>query len=154
MMSGQVVCELFGSLALTGHGHATDTAILLGLAGHTPEGVCPDAIAGIVSDIRRTDMLKLADKVDIGFVETRHLLFHIGKFLPGHANAMRFTAAYGDGSEYSETYFSIGGGAIMRADAEAPRLNFELKHPFASGAQLLEIGEAKRPDAWRNRRSQ
>lgn len=138
---GQVVCELFGSLALTGHGHATDTAILLGLAGHTPEGVCPDAIADIVADIRQNDQLKLAGKIDIGFVETRHLLFRKREFLPGHANAMRFTATYGDGSEYSETYFSVGGGAIMRADAEAPRLNFELKYPFASGEELLAIGE-------------
>ena len=138
---GQVVCELFGSLALTGHGHATDTAILLGLAGHTPEGVCPDAIAGVVADIRSTDTLKLAGKVDIGFVETQHLLFRKGEFLPGHANAMRFTATYGDGSEYIETYFSVGGGAIMRADADPPRLNFELKYPFASGEELLAIGE-------------
>ncbi len=138
---GQIVCHLYGSLALTGIGHATDTAILLGLSGHTPEGVCPDAIAGIVAEIRRTDSLKLAGRVDIGFVETQHLLFRKGEFLPGHANAMRFAATYGDGSEYCETYFSIGGGAIIRAEAELPRLNFELKHPFASGEQLLEIGE-------------
>ena len=139
---GQVVCELFGSLALTGHGHATDTAILLGLSGHTPEGVCPDTIAKIISGIRVADRLMLAGRVEIGFVETRHLLFHKGEFLPGHANAMRFTATYGDGSEYAETYFSIGGGAISRMDADAPRLNFELKHPFGSGEQLLEIGDA------------
>lgn len=139
---GQVVCELFGSLALTGHGHATDIAILLGLSGNTPEGVCPDAIAGIVAEIRSTDSLKLAGRVGIGFVETQHLLFRKGEFLPGHANAMRFIATYGDGSEYCETYFSIGGGAIMRANAEPTRLNFELKHAFASGEQLLAIGEA------------
>ncbi|HNW19354.1 MAG TPA: serine dehydratase beta chain, partial [Sphingorhabdus lacus] len=108
---GQVVCELYGSLALTGHGHATDTAILLGLAGHSPEGVCADAIAGLVADIRHADRLMLAGRVDIAFVETRHLLFRKGEFLPGHANAMRFTATYGDGSDYSETYFSVGGGA-------------------------------------------
>jgi L-serine dehydratase len=139
---GQAVCELFGSLALTGHGHATDTAILLGLSGHTPEGVCPDAISGIVADIRSADLLKLAGRVEIGFVETRHLLFHKGEFLPGHANAMRFTATYSDGSEYREIYYSIGGGAIAREGAEEPRLNFELAHPFASGERLLEIGDA------------
>lgn len=139
---GQIMCELFGSLALTGHGHATDTAILLGLAGHTPEDICPDAIAGIIAGIRATDRLTLAGRVDIGFVETRHLLFRKGKFLPGHANAMRFTATYGDGSDHSETYFSIGGGAIMREGADAPRLNFQLQHPFGSAAELLAIGAA------------
>jgi L-serine dehydratase len=139
---GQVVCALYGSLALTGHGHATDTAILLGLAGHSPEGVCPDAIAGLVADIRQNDRLRLAGRVDIPFIETHHLLFRKGEFLPGHANAMRFTATYGDGSEYTETYFSIGGGAISREGAEAVRANFTLTYPFASGEELLALGEA------------
>lgn len=139
---GQVVCELFGSLALTGHGHATDTAILLGLAGHTPEGVCPDAIARLIGEIRAADILTLAGRVEIGFVETQHLLFRKGEFLPGHANAMRFTATYSDGSNYAETYYSIGGGAIAREGAEAPRINFSLKHPFASAEELLAVGHA------------
>jgi L-serine dehydratase len=138
---GQITCELFGSLALTGHGHATDTAILLGLSGYTPEGTDPDAIAGIIAAIREADNLKLAGKLDISFVESQHLLFHKGKFLPGHANAMRFTATYGDGSDYSETYFSIGGGAIKRENADALRLNFVLPYPFGSGAELLAMGD-------------
>lgn len=136
---GRVVCELFGSLALTGHGHATDTAILLGLAGYTPEAVNPDDIAGIIDVIRKSERLTLAGKCDIAFTESQHLLFR-KEFLPGHANAMRFTATYGDGSEYIETYFSIGGGAILRDGADAPRLNFVLPHPFSSGADLLELG--------------
>lgn len=138
---GQVTCELFGSLALTGHGHATDTAILLGLSGYTPEGTDPDEIAAIIGAIREADKLTLAGKLDISFVESQHLLFRKGEFLPGHANAMRFTAIYGDGSEYAETYFSIGGGAIKRENADAPRLNFVLPHPFASGAELLAMGD-------------
>lgn len=138
---GRVVCELFGSLALTGHGHATDTAILLGLSGYTPEAVNPDDIVHITNIIRQTDRLTLAGKCDIAFVENQHLLFRKGEFLPGHANAMRFTATYGDGTEYMETYFSIGGGAIQREGADAPRVNFVLPHPFASGADLLALGE-------------
>ncbi len=138
---GQVICELFGSLALTGHGHATDTGILLGLAGYSPEDVCPDEIPAIIAVIRHTDRLKLAGKLEIGFAESQHLLFRKGEFLPGHANAMRFTAIYGDGSDYQETYFSIGGGAIKRDGSDAPRLNFVLPHPFASGAELLAIGD-------------
>jgi L-serine dehydratase len=139
---GQIMCELFGSLALTGHGHATDTAILLGLSGYTPEGVCPDEIASLIAAIRADDKLMLAGRVEIGFVETCHLLFHKGKFLPGHANAMRFTATYSDGSDYAEIYYSTGGGAIAREGADPVRLNFELKYPFGSGEQLLKIGYA------------
>ncbi len=138
---GQIVCELFGSLALTGHGHATDIAILLGLSGFTPEGIAPDDIASIIAAIRDTDRLRIAGKTDISFVESQHVLFRKGEFLPGHANAMRFTATYGDGSEYSETYFSIGGGAIKRVNADVPRLNITLPHPFDSGAELLAMGD-------------
>ncbi|MGB5077517.1 MAG: L-serine ammonia-lyase [Sphingorhabdus sp.] len=137
---GQVVCELFGSLALTGHGHATDTAILLGLSGHTPEAICPDSISAFIADIRAGDRLLLAGKVEIAFMETQHLLFLKGQFLPGHANAMRFTATYRDGFQYEETYFSIGGGAISRLGVPGHRENFELKYPFGSGEQLLDIG--------------
>ena len=138
---GQIVCELFGSLALTGHGHATDIALLLGLSGFTPEGIAPDDIASIIAAIRDTDRLRIAGKTDISFVESQHVLFRKGEFLPGHANAMRFTATYGDGSEYSETYFSIGGGAIKRENADVRRLNITLPHPFGSGAELLAIGD-------------
>ena len=138
---GQIVCELFGSLALTGHGHATDIAILLGLSGFTPEGIAPDDIASIIAAIRDTDRLRIAGKTDISFVESQHVLFRKGEFLPGHANAMRFTATYGDGSEYSETYFSIGGGAIKRENADVRRLNITLPHPFGSGAELLAMGD-------------
>ena len=138
---GKITCELFGSLALTGHGHATDTAILLGLSGYTPEGTDPDEIAAVVSAIREADRLHLAGKVQVSFVESQHVLFCKGTFLAGHANAMRFTATYSDNSEYSETYFSIGGGAIIRDGVAAPRLNFELPYPFASGAELLAVGE-------------
>ena len=138
---GQIVCELFGSLALTGHGHATDIAILLGLSGFTPEGIAPDDIASIIAAIRDTDRLRIAGKTDISFIESQHVLFRKGEFLPGHANAMRFTATYGDGSEYSETYFSTGGGAIKRENADVRRLNITLPHPFGSGAELLAMGD-------------
>jgi L-serine dehydratase len=138
---GQIVCELFGSLALTGHGHATDIAILLGLSGFTPEGIAPDDIASIIAAIRDTDRLRIAGKTDISFIESQHVLFRKGEFLTGHANAMRFTATYGDGSEYSETYFSTGGGAIKRENADVRRLNITLPHPFGSGAELLAMGD-------------
>lgn len=139
----RVSCELFGSLALTGHGHATDTAILLGLAGWQPETVDPDQIASLTGDIRSQGRLKLAGRIDVRFHEAQDLLFLRGGFLPGHANAMRFSAVHSDGSVFEATYFSIGGGAIMRAGEEAPPSNIDLPHPFSSAAELLEIGETE-----------
>lgn len=82
----------------------------------------------------------LAGKVSIGIIETQHLLFQKGQFLSGHANAMRFTATFSDSCVYAKTYFSVGGGAISRLDADAPRPNLKLTHPFGSGERLLEIG--------------
>ncbi|SNT04750.1 L-serine dehydratase [Sphingomonas laterariae] len=137
-----VQCELFGSLALTGIGHATDMAILLGLAGHQPETVDPDAIPALLAEIRESGRIALAGQIDIAFDEASHLLFRRGQFLAGHANAMRFTATYADGGSHQATWFSIGGGAICREGAEPARINFTLPHPFSSAAELLAIGEA------------
>ena len=135
-----VQCDLFGSLALTGHGHATDTAILLGLSGHTPETVDPDAIMAIVADIRGRQSIDVAGQIAVPFIEVQHLIFRKGEFLPGHANAMIFRADYSDGSHFDATYFSIGGGAIIRGDEPAPPVNIALPHPFSSGAELLATG--------------
>jgi L-serine dehydratase len=136
----RVSCELFGSLALTGKGHATDTAILLGLSGWLPETIDPDRVEAIVATIRERHSLRLADGCPIAFNEAVDLIFRRGEFLPGHANAMRFTARYGFGEEWTRTYFSVGGGAIRcEGDAEA-RPNVALRYPFGSAEELLAIG--------------
>ncbi|WP_156678316.1 L-serine ammonia-lyase [Sphingomonas profundi] len=138
----RVQCELFGSLALTGHGHATDSAILLGLSGATPETIDPDAIPTALAAIRESGTLPLAGGTPVPFVEQGDLLFRRGTFLPGHANAMRFTAWAADGGIEQAVYFSIGGGAIRREGEPAARVNITLPYPFSSGAGLLEIGDA------------
>jgi L-serine dehydratase len=136
----RVACELYGSLALTGKGHATDTAVLLGLSGWLPERVDPNEIPGLVKQIRGTGTLKLGDALPIAFEEKSDLVFRRGEFLPGHANAMRFTAEYGQGKSFERTYFSIGGGAIRAENAqEAERPNVALPHPFSSGEELLKV---------------
>lgn len=137
-----IECHLYGSLALTGHGHATDTAILLGLSGWTPETVDPDQIDRLLQEIRDHRRLKMAGRIDLPFDEAEHLQFHRGQFLPGHANAMRFSARHRDGSVFEATYYSIGGGAILRAEETLSRVNRVVPHPFSSAAELLKIGEA------------
>ena len=135
-----VVCELFGSLALTGLGHATDTAVLLGLSGWQPETVDPDQIGILTGEIRESGRLKLAGRIELPFREAEHLLFRRGEFIPGHANAMRFSAHHKDATSFEATYFSIGGGAILRAGEAVPPSNIDLPHPFSSAAELLVIG--------------
>jgi L-serine dehydratase len=137
----EVTCELFGSLAMTGKGHATDMAIMLGLSGWSPERIDPDLVAGLVQDIRSSRSLFLGGRV-VPFVEEDHLVFRRREFLPGHVNAMRFTARYPDGRWLERTYYSIGGGAVLEEGTPRVTANLVLPHPFASGAELLDVGRA------------
>ncbi|MGN6819788.1 MAG: L-serine ammonia-lyase [Sphingomonas sp.] len=137
---GTVGCTLHGSLALTGHGHATDTAILLGLAGWTPETVDPDKVPAILSAIRETGRLDLAGSIPIRFEEARDLRFD-RSFLPEHPNGMVFRAEFAEGEPIVARYLSVGGGAIVEAGVEPRRVNMTLPHPFSSAAELLAIGE-------------
>src|ERR1700722_12498216 len=93
----RVQTDLYGSLALTGMGHATDRAVLLGLAGNEPATIDPAAIESTVAAIRALRHINLAGKRTIGFDEPRDLLFHRDQmFPPGaqtqHPNGIRFTA--------------------------------------------------------------
>ena len=112
--------ELYGSLALTGRGHATDRAILLGLSGQTPAGVDPECISSRVEAIRTTGTLNLLGQHPIPFREPEHLLFRGAETLPGHPNAMRFTAFNATGNTLnSEVWYSTGGGVITPRDMQA-----------------------------------
>ncbi|MGK2908297.1 MAG: L-serine ammonia-lyase [Sphingobium sp.] len=139
-----VKCELFGSLALTGHGHATDTAVLLGLSGERPETADPEAIAAQVAGIRESRVIRFGEW-DIPFVESRDLLFHKGVFLEQHSNGLRFTARFDDGSDVVHEYFSVGGGAVLGGEdiAEMGKIGHNLVQPmpFSSGAEMLAQGE-------------
>jgi len=136
-----VTCDLYGSLALTGRGHATDTAMILGLAGWEPERLDPDAAPAILADIRGDRRLTLAGRHAIAFAPD-DVVFHPRDFLPEHPNGMTFTATYADGATYAETYFSIGGGAILRKGERLAAGNVAVRHPFGSGADLLVLGDA------------
>ena len=114
----RVQAELYGSLALTGLGHATDRAILLGLSGKEPASIDPESIEVIVASIRRERRMELAGTHSIEFDEARDLIFHRDlMFPPGartrHPNGLRLTALDESGTVVNErTFFSIGGGFI------------------------------------------
>jgi len=137
LIPDRVQAELFGSLSLTGRGHHSDRAVLLGLAGETPERVDPDAIDGLLAKIHETRQLMLDGRHELPFDPEQDLLFRPG-FLPAHPNGMVFTAFLPDGSSVVRRFYSIGGGAIRMEGAEPMRNNRRLAHPFASGAELLE----------------
>jgi L-serine dehydratase len=139
-LTSAVAVRLYGSLALTGVGHGTDRAILLGLEGADPESVDPDRIAARLVGIRSSGRLQLLDKHDIAFDEPMQLLFMRHERLPRHSNGMRFTALDASGQRLrEEDYFSIGGGFIVRGD-ESENIDAaqaRAPHAFCSGEELL-----------------
>jgi L-serine dehydratase len=149
----RVRAELYGSLALTGVGHATDRAVLLGLAGNEPATIDPDRMDATVGAIRAEKRLLLAGVRPVEFVEERDLVFHRETmFPPGaqmrHPNGLRLTALDADGATVEErTYFSIGGGFIVEdgsvdvSQASIPGQR-NIPYGFRSAAELLEIAEA------------
>jgi L-serine dehydratase len=141
----RVSAQLYGSLALTGRGHCTDRAILLGLEGMSPDSIDSAAVAIALHRIGTQKRLRLGGKHEISFDEPLNLLFHTDQVLPGHSNGMRFTAHDAALQVLAhEEYYSIGGGFVVRAGAEADVTAARPPPPFEfdSGAALLEQARA------------
>ena len=139
----RVRAEVFGSLALTGRGHGTDKAVLLGLEGHEPNRVDPDAIPAALERIRDSRRIRLLGRREIAFDEKRDLVMNKRQKLPFHTNGMRFTA-WGADERLIATrdYYSVGGGFVVNEDEAAEdRIvadTTELPYPFDSGDALLQ----------------
>ncbi|WP_329106714.1 L-serine ammonia-lyase [Micromonospora sp. NBC_01699] len=148
LLSGtaRIHAELFGSLGATGHGHGSDRAVLLGLAGEAPETVDPDLVDGAVAEIRRTGRLAVLGAHTIDFDPARDLVLHRRRALPYHPNGMTFTA-YDEAGEAvrDRTYYSVGGGFVVdEAAAGADRIKPDptrVPYPFSTGAELLKVTE-------------
>src|ERR1700678_3191447 len=144
---------LYGSLALTGHGHGTDRAILLGLSGQTPEGIDPAEIEAKLFAIRTAGTLQLPGHHSVAFDEAKHLIFHRDQMypvdgVPSHPNGMRFSAFDNEGGVLLErVFFSIGGGFIVSAGElggaqSAVDEARGVPYPFHSAQELLEKAAA------------
>ncbi|MCW8915757.1 MAG: L-serine ammonia-lyase, partial [Magnetovibrio sp.] len=142
----RVRVTLYGSLALTGKGHHTDKAILLGLSGKRPRTIKADEVNAIVDDIRKTQKLELGGVKSIEFEPARHIDFMGEEVLARHSNALKIEA-YGDENQILKTsqFYSIGGGFVVeegddQADTYSIGDNIRLRYPFASANELLELG--------------
>jgi L-serine dehydratase len=141
--TARVEANLYGSLALTGHGHGTDRAILLGLSGELPDRIAPETIEPKLAAIRSSNSLSLAATHTISFGEKHDLLFHKDQTLQFHSNGMRFRAFDQAGAILSDqTYFSVGGGFVVRqGENSSASAKVPVAYPFTSADQLLQIGE-------------
>jgi L-serine dehydratase len=146
----RVEANLYGSLALTGLGHGTDRAVLLGLSGEQPDLIAPESIEPKLAAIRTAKSLPLDGSRTVAFDETTDLLFHKDKTLPFHSNGMRYRAFDAVGTVIAEqVYFSIGGGFILReGEAVGAHAKASVKYPFTSAAQLLETAAEHGMAVW------
>jgi L-serine dehydratase len=139
--------SLHGSLAYTGIGHATDRAVILGLAGEKPDTVDPDAMEGLVARIRKERLVAPPGHPTYRFDPETDLLLDRKRPLPGHANGMEFSAF--DAAKrllLRRVYYSIGGGFVAsEAELEAskatrkPQGGKKVPYPFASAEEMLKM---------------
>ncbi|MGD0240051.1 MAG: L-serine ammonia-lyase [Streptosporangiaceae bacterium] len=137
---------LYGSLGLTGPGHGSDKAVLLGLEGEQPATVDVDAIPGRLETIKNNGTIRLLGEHEIPFTIGQHLEFNRRKKLGYHPNGMRFIAYDTDGAPLRERdYYSIGGGFVTdqtaadqtAADETQEKHGPEVPYPFTTGEELL-----------------
>ncbi len=136
----RVQVDLYGSLALTGKGHGTDSAILNGLEGYTPEDVIPEEVGPRAHKITEESQLHLPQVATLSFDVSKDLLFHYEETLPAHANGMRFSAFDAAGKIIlTQIYYSIGGGFILLDEEMQHQTHVEDKqpYPFNTAAELL-----------------
>ncbi|MGY8870920.1 MAG: L-serine ammonia-lyase [Pseudomonadales bacterium] len=139
---------LYGSLAMTGKGHATDIAVMIGLMGEKPDLVDPNKVSDYIEEIRTSGVLKLAGHKVIPFDKEQHIPFHFGLSLPKHPNGMRFQAFDDAGIIVHEgIFYSVGGGFVL-SDAETDdngkgnaAVTVNLKYPFENSSQLVTYAE-------------
>ncbi|WP_448564369.1 L-serine ammonia-lyase [Thalassotalea ganghwensis] len=146
-----VRCELFGSLGQTGIGHGTGKAVILGLHGEAPETIAVEKIDSILADVISQESVHLMAQKPISFPKNNAIVYHRRKTLPAHANAMTLFAYQDETLLLEETYYSIGGGFIVRdCDFEKEKdkalslhTNIKRPHTFSSADELLSIAQEK-----------
>ena len=138
---------LYGSLALTGVGHATDKACILGLMGETPQGVDPQAVEDQLAEAELDGVIKLLGVKEVPFSPKANLIWNKRESLPEHPNGMRFTLRRADGSSVSRVFYSVGGGFIHAEGESHERQSgaqdsAPIPFPFDTMDQLLAHGRA------------
>lgn len=125
----RIKVDLYGSLSLTGKGHATDLALMLGLSGQDPEYIPVENISGIIKKIEDTNEMLLGNEKTIPFYFLQDIVFN-KNFLPFHSNGLKFTAFANDDSEYESTFYSIGGGFVVKEERENAKKKLKIKCAF------------------------
>lgn len=143
----RIQVDLYGSLALTGIGHRTDVAVLMGLIGEKPDQIDTSSVDDKLIAIRDSGTLMLGGQRKLEFDEQRDLIFNRRITLDAHPNAMRFQAFDKNAPNdalHESTYYSIGGGFVIREGGEDlgnQERQVMVPYPFSSARELLELTE-------------
>jgi L-serine dehydratase len=128
--------DLYGSLAKTGKGHGTDLAVQLGLNGDDPVTVAVEAVHPTIERIKASQRIRLAGLHDIHFNPDLDIVFLSNQSLPYHANGLIFTAFYQNGAGISHTYYSVGGGFVVKEGEQDLESSVVLPFPIDQAADL------------------
>lgn len=142
----EISVDLYGSLSLTGKGHATDIAVMLGLMGFDPVTFPIENIEKEIGFITSENKLKLNNEREIPFIPKENIIFN-RKFLEFHPNGMTFTATLANGSKKSSSFYSIGGGFTVKEERKNKKVKLDefAKFPFPieKGTELLAYCKAE-----------
>lgn len=136
----KIVADVYGSLSLTGKGHQTDIAIIMGLAGNQPDTVNIDNIPDFINQVSKTARLSIYQgKYQVDFPLNTCMNFH-SKFLPLHENGMTLSAYQEDKLLWQQTYYSVGGGKIVLEEefGKEESSEIDIPFPFSSAEKLLQ----------------
>jgi L-serine dehydratase len=146
LVVARITIDLFGSLALTGLGHRTDLAVIMGLCGELPKSIDPESVDARVASIQSSKELHWLGKYPIQFDYSRDLIFNRTKVLPQHPNGLRFTALDSENRVLTtKEYFSVGGGFVLELDevqegaSSTSGCSNDVPYPFTSADELLSI---------------
>jgi len=145
----KIEVHLYGSLALTGKGHGTDIAVLLGLSGQDPVTIPVEEVRGLPDRVRHDKMLHIGGKHPIHFDPQNDIVFWFFQSLPFHANGMTCRAYKADGTPCHEsTFYSIGGGFVVKEGETHSGQVLKLTYPIESGAQLASYCQQRSCAIW------
>jgi L-serine dehydratase len=133
---------LYGSLAKTGKGHGTDVAVLLGLCGEDPVTFDVNEITPRMNSVAEKRRLKVNGEREIQFDPESDVVFLFNDSLPFHPNALTFLCSFSDGDEIAETYYSIGGGFVVKeGEEDGDGSLVHLPYPIEKAEYLLAACE-------------
>ncbi|WP_062054895.1 L-serine ammonia-lyase [Aquimarina longa] len=135
-----ITVDLFGSLSLTGKGHATDIAVILGLCGYDPQTIDVLSISSIVDNIKTSKKLLFNNVLEVTFDPENHIIFN-KEFKEFHPNGISFHATLKDGQNITSTFYSIGGGFVVKEERKRKEKKLsafkEFPMPIQKGTDLL-----------------